>query len=446
MATERLLLLLMNTAAIAAVGSSPYYLFVSSNGPITTGARGSVEASLVPGAGMEAAFLPPTDYLSFHWEVQRPLSVVSRWRRGALISSLIVRSHVPGLYILRAWVRRVDCLRCLPLAHTATTLHVTDSVIGTLSLTQLNRSVTSTNIGYELATNTPTKISFILYDPSRYFSSSFFRFRWHFGDGERRITNDSYAFHIYPRAGIYQAQVEVYVYLSHSQWKSGTFGATLNLLDPINAIEVRNADGEHPKDIMDFHLHVNGSPPLTICWSVSANCIRAVGHACHTVLLERSRDCHVRYPMSEAEPYTLNVRAENGVSSLQTCYKITPWRKGIHPVWFIIPGVTLLTIVLLIILSTTMRSSRSQKDLVEVADFDFSPSGVKSSGWGRGEIFPLCCGPSQSQARQSHSRTTREGRSLLHCSGPPPLDYRTWKHLHPADPGSNPATCSVAQR
>ncbi|XP_078274666.1 transmembrane protein 130 [Rhinoraja longicauda] len=444
MANESLLLLLMNAAAIAAAESAQYFLFASNNGPITTGARGSVEARLVPGAGMETAFLAP-DSLSFHWEVQRPLSVVRRWR-GEMSSSLMVRSPVPGVYRLRAWVRREGCLRCLPLAHTATTLHVTDSVIGNLSLTQLNRSVTSSNTGYELATNAPTKISFILYDPSRYLSTSCFRFRWHFGDGERRITNDSYAFHIYPRAGIYQAHVEVSVYLRHSQRKSGTFGATLNLLDAINTIEVKNADNEHPKDIMDFHLHVNGSPPLTICWSVSPNCIRAVGHACHTVLLERSQDCHVRCPMSDAEPYTLNVRAENGVSSLQTCYKIKPWHKGIHPVWFIIPGVTLFTIVLLIILSPTVRNSRSQKDLVEVADFDFSPSGVKSSRWGPREVFPLCCGPSQSLARQSHSRTTMEGHSLLRCSAPPPLDYRTWGHLDPADPGSNPTNGSVAQR
>ncbi|XP_051878038.1 transmembrane protein 130 [Pristis pectinata] len=431
--TAGALLLLLNAAALGGA-SSPYNLVLINDSPITTGAQGLVEARLVSRAG---GFLSPNS-LAFHWDLRRPLSVVRR-SEGALSCSLTVRSRSPGVYKLRAWVSRADCWGCPPLAHGSTTLHVTDSVMGTLSLTQLNESVTSSTNGYELATKTPTKISFLLYDPSGYFNTSLFHYSWHFGDGEKTITNDSYTFHVYPKAGIYQAHVDVFVFLSHSRRKTGVFGVTLSLLDSIKSIEVKSTDNLHASGIHDLHLHVNGSPPLKICWLLSQNCIPVVGHKCRPVQLDRSQDYNLSCTLGPPEPYTLNVRAENSVSALQTCYRITSWKSGIHPVWFIIPSVTLFTVVLLFILSTTMRSRRSLKDLVEVADFDFSTVGEKLVQERRtlsGKSFPSCCSSGLSLGSKSHSHSAREAHSLLKFSCTLPQDYHTWER-HSVAPGTD---------
>ncbi|XP_072916284.1 transmembrane protein 130 [Hemitrygon akajei] len=422
-------------AALPAGGSSLYNLVLSNDSPITTGAEGLVEARLTHRAG--AQLVP-----RFHWDVPRPLSVVRR-SEGELNSTLVVRSRAPGFYRLRAWVSRPECWRCPPLARGVTVLRVTDSVMGTVSLTQTNRSVTSLTNVYELATNTPTKISFILYDPSGYFNTASFRYSWHFGDGERAVTNDSSVFHVYPKAGVYQAHVDVLASLSHSRRKTGIFGATLSLLDPIKAIEIKSTDDKRTSDIHDFQLHINGSPPLQICWLLSQDCTPVVGHKCRPVHLEHSRNYNLSHSLASPGPYSLSVRAENNVSTFQTCYRVTSWQSGIHQVWFIVLSVTLFTVLLLVVLSTMVRNHRPRKNFVEVADFDFCPSKGKLVHEKRarpGKIASPCCGTGLTLGRESQSHGTREAHSLLRFSGSPPQDYRTWESCSAA-PGTGRSPC-----
>ncbi|XP_072125214.1 transmembrane protein 130 isoform X3 [Mobula birostris] len=317
-----------------------------------------------------------------------------------------------------------------------------DSVMGTVSLTQTNRSVTSLTNGYELATNTPTKISFILYDPSGYFSTALFHYCWHFGDGERAVTNDSNVFHVYSKAGVYQAHVDIFASLSRTRRKIGIFGATLSLLDPIKAIEIERADDKRASDVHDFQLHVNGSPPLQICWLLSQDCAPVVGRKCRPVRLEHSRNYNLSYSAASPGPYSLSVRAENSVSSFQTCYRVTSWQSGVDQVWFIVLSVTLFTVVLLVTLSTMVRNYRPRKDSVEVADFDFCPSEGKLAQERRawlGKTSSPCYGSGLSQ-----SHGTSEAHALLRYSGSLLQGYRTWERWSAAPgTGRSPSTSNA---
>eukprot|EP00061_Rhincodon_typus_P014070 g40866.t1 len=173
------LLLLLNTAVLSGM-CWQYELVLSNDGPITTGAHGTVEARLVPKPGSRQEQLEPQPY-TFHWNVESPLAIV-RSSEQELTSSITVHSLAPKLYALRAWVTRSGCSWCPPLAHGSIKLLVTDFVVGTLSLKQPNGSITFSRKEYELATNIPTQISFILYDPSDYFDTASFRYFWYFGD------------------------------------------------------------------------------------------------------------------------------------------------------------------------------------------------------------------------------------------------------------------------
>ncbi|XP_048408609.1 transmembrane protein 130 isoform X2 [Stegostoma tigrinum] len=410
------LLLLLNTAVLSGM-CWQYELLLSNNGPITTGARGTVEARLVPKPGSRQEQLEPQPY-TFHWNVESPLAIV-RSSEQEFNSSITVRSLAPKLYALRAWVTRTDCSWCPPLAHGSIKLLVTDSVVGTLSLKQPNGSITFSRKEYELATNIPTQISFILYDPSDYFDTASFRYFWYFGDGERMVTNKSYALHIYPTPGTYQLHLDVLAYLNHSQQRTGVYGASLSLLDTIKKIEVMSVDDIHADHKKNFYIYVNGSPPLDVCWLVSRSCIAVIDHSCDLIELPSSTVSNVSYTFRDLGPYTFNVRAKNSVSTLQACYKITTWKNGIHPVWFIVPCVTLFTIILLFVLSIAMRKGSARKDSIEVADFDFSPMSDKSvtEAWApsRGTVH-LCCIPCGRQKHESHSLSRREAHSLLKFS------------------------------
>ncbi|XP_041062818.1 transmembrane protein 130 [Carcharodon carcharias] len=417
------LLLVLNTAVLSGT-CWQYDLVLSNDGPISTGAQGRVEARLVPRAGSRPDPLQPQPY-TFHWYLESPLAIVRRSEQE-LGSTITVRSLAPKVYALRAWVTQNECAWCPPAAHGSTKLYITDSVVGTLSLVQPNGSITSSSKEYELATKSSTKISFILYDPSDYFVTATFRYFWHFGDGERMVTNKSYALHTYPTPGIYQLHVDVVAYLNQSQQKTGVYGASLKLLDTIKEIEVKSVDDTHADHRMDFYLYVNGSPPLKVCWLIFRNCIPVIDHRCRPIELLSSTVANLSYTFSELGPYTFNVKAENSVSTLQACYKITTWQNGTHPVWFIVPCVTLFTVILLFILSVVMRKGSSQKDLVEVADFDFSPmtdKSVKEAWASTRRTVHICCVPCGRVGNRSHSLSGREVHSLLKFSHTQLQDY-----------------------
>ncbi|GCC28051.1 hypothetical protein chiPu_0006477 [Chiloscyllium punctatum] len=410
------LLLLLNTAVLSGM-CLQYELVLSNDGPITTGAQGTVEARLVPKPGSKQEQLESQHY-SFHWNVENPLAIVQSSEQE-LISSITVHSLAPKLYTVSAWVTRRGCSWCPQLAHGSTELLVTDFVVGTLSLKQPNSSTTFSRKGYELATKTPTQISFILYDPSDYFDTASFRYFWYFGDGERMVTNKSYTLHIYPTPGTYQLHVDVLANLNDSQQRTGIYGASLNLQDKIKNIEVKSLDDIHADHRKTFYIYVNGSPPLKICWLVSRSCVSVIDHSCDLMELPSSTVSNVSYTFRDLGPYTFNVKAENSVSSLQACYKITTWKSGIHPVWFIVPCVTLFTIILLFVLSIIMRKGSAQKDSIEVADFDFSPMSDKSvkEAWApsRGTVH-LCCISCGHRKHKSRSLSRREVHSLLKFS------------------------------
>uniref|UniRef100_UPI00398EA270 transmembrane protein 130 n=1 Tax=Pristiophorus japonicus TaxID=55135 RepID=UPI00398EA270 len=422
MASLQLLLLL--SSAVLSGRCSQYYLVLDTDSPITTGARGMVQARLVSRAGARLEAAQPQPY-TFHWYLDSPLAIVGRWERS-LSCSIAVRTQAPKVYTLRAWVTRDGCHWCPPLAHASSKLYVTDSVVGTLSLMQPNGSTMPSTSGYELATQTPTKVSFVRYDPSDYFHTATFRYTWHFGDGERTVTNESYVLHIYPTPGIYQLHVDVLAYLSHSQQKTGVYGASLKLLDAIKEIEVKTINTTHADHRMDFYLYTNGSPPLKMCWLISRNCVPVIEHRCHPVELYRSSAYNLSYTFSEPGSYSFNVRAENSVSALQVCYKISTMQSGTNPVWVIVPCVTLLTIILLFVLSIAMRSSNARKDAIEVADFDFSPVTDKPGQEARvlcRRNTQICCIPRRPLQDQSYNHSAREVHALLKFSHTPLQDY-----------------------
>ncbi|XP_067912989.1 transmembrane protein 130 [Heterodontus francisci] len=423
MTSPNLVLLLLNTAVLSG-SCSQYDLVLSNDGPISTGAQGTVEAKLLSRAGSRPDTVQAHPYI-FHWDLQYPLAIV-RKSEQELSCSITVRSLTPNVYALHAWVTQKWCSWCPPIAHGSTKLLVTDTVVGTLSLTQPNGSIISTSKEYELATKTPTKISFILYDPSDYFNTDSFRYFWQFGDGERMVTNESYTLHTYPTPGIYQLHVDVLAHLNHSQQKTGVYGASLRLLDTIKKIEVKSIEESYTDHRMDFYLYINGSPPLQMCWLISRNCVPVLDPRCHPVELLRSSVYNLSYTFTELGPYTFNVRAENSVSTLQACYKITTWQSGTHPVWFIVPCVTVFTIILLFILSSAMRKGSARKDLVEVADFDFSPVAdkpVKEARVLSRRTIRICCIPCLPAEDELRSLSGREIHSLLKNSHTQLQDY-----------------------
>ncbi|KAK9393131.1 putative transmembrane protein [Crotalus adamanteus] len=183
--------------------------------------------------------------------------------------------------------------------------------------------------------------------------------------------------------------------------KMGHFTRMLKLLeedqakretqDAVRSINITGATEAHVMENLNLSLHIQGSPPLSLCWLIKTECIVLVGDQCHLVMMN-STQYYLNHTFINAGEYCLSIRVENRVNILQSYQEIQIRPLGIHPVSFILPCLILLLATLGLAVYMTFRSPVQQKDLVEVADFDFSPTSTKkppSTGWSCGQF---CCG------------------------------------------------------
>ncbi|NXQ97693.1 TM130 protein, partial [Sagittarius serpentarius] len=202
--------------------------------------------------------------------------------------------------------------------------------------------------------------------------------------------------------------------------KTGDFTTALELLDAVKSINVVGSRETHVMENLSLSLHINGTPPLALCWLIKSECIPLEGEKCHLVVINGS--CYnLSHTFSDAGQYCLSVRVENGVTMLQTYHEIKVWPEGIHPAFFVLICIALVSVMLGLVLYTTFRSNTQQKDLVEVADFDFSPLSDKNlpshSESGCGQI---CC---RSCFLRSSQEAAGESHELLHSFNKPVKMY-----------------------
>nr|XP_020664457.1 transmembrane protein 130 [Pogona vitticeps] len=308
--------------------------------------------------------------------------------------------------------------------HFAAALELLEFIVGNLSVTQIENSSMPEKFGSHPATATLILVSFLLHDPSHYFQTASFVYNWDFGDGTKLTTDEPSVYHNYSTPGTCVVRLEVTaewrqqhrMKTEHSRklvQRTGHFAAALELLDAVQSINIIGSTEARVMENLNLSLHIKGSPPLGLCWLIKTECVPLEGDQCHLVVTNAT-DYSLNHVFSDAGQYCLSVRVENGVNRLQSYREIQVKPLGIHPALFVLPCLALLAVMLGLAVYVTFRSNPQQKDLVEVADFDFSPVSDKTpsgSGWSCG---PLCCQMCVLCPSQESCNTVREHHHLLH--------------------------------
>ncbi|NWH78262.1 TM130 protein, partial [Piaya cayana] len=383
-------------------------LEITNNGPITTGAQATVRASL----SMKNDSFAPNLY-HFNW-IYAPLILVEKSEQQ-FNSVINVAGEFPGTFPVSVWVTHRNCWLCRPVARNVTMLQITEFITGNLTIAQIEDSRFITR-GSSSSTGAMTRISFCLHDPSYYFKSASFVYRWDFGDGVYQITKEPFVYcncstmgnrTVHLKVIAEWEQVGSIVHEREMVQKTGDFSTTLELLDALRSINVVGSRETHVMENMSLSLHINGTLPLALCWLIKSDCIPLEGEKCHLVVINSS--CYnLSHIFSDAGQYCLSVRVENGATMLQTYHEIKVWATGIRPAFFVLLCIALVSGMLGLVLCTTFRSTTQQKDLVEVADFDFSPLSDKNlSSHSESGCGHTCCRScflwsSQGAAKESH--------------------------------------------
>ncbi|KAJ6659783.1 hypothetical protein lerEdw1_018499 [Lerista edwardsae] len=396
-----------------------YHLEITSNGPITTDAQATICATL----HRNSRDVSPAHNQKYHFDwIYAPLSLVEKSERGSK-ATIIVTSPYPGIFPISVQVAHTGCWSCRTLARNLTVLQVSEFIVGNLSVSRIeDRSIVDT---YQSSPERGPMIraSFFLHDPSHYFKAASFVYRWDFGDGTELVTEESSVYHNYSTTGTCVVHLSVVAewmpqessaHRKKSVRRMGHFAAASELMGAVRSIHIVGSREASVMENVNLSLHVQGSPPLSLCWLIKTECDPLEGIQCHLVEM-KATVYHLSHVFSDAGRYCLSVRVENGVNGLQAYQEIHVKPSGIDSIALALPCIALLSALLGLAVYVSFRSSAQPKDLVEVADFDFSPGAAETlpppdSQWC---CRQLCCSNCFASPPQEPGDTVREHHSLL---------------------------------
>ncbi|XP_006906598.1 transmembrane protein 130 [Pteropus alecto] len=401
--------------APAAVAAGRYELHLTTDSPATTGVEVTVTASLV--ASDNGSLVLPTSFhfYRFHW-IHTPLLLTGKTEE-AFSSTIRAVGNTPGDFPVSVWVTAANCWICQPVARSLLVLSITEFLMGNLVVTQ-NTSLPWPNY----LAKTALKISFLLHDPSNFFKTASFLYSWDFGDGTQMITEDSVVYYNYSITGTVTVKLRVV-----AEWeratpdagkgvaqRTGDFSTSLKLQETLRGIQVSGPTQLQNFQKMTVTLNFLGSPPLTLCWRLKPECLPLEEGECHPVSVAGTA-YNLTYVFREPGDYCFSIRAENVISKTHQYHRIQVWPSSMQPAVFAFPCATLITMMLALIMYLTLRHATHQKDMVEVADFDFSPMSDKNLEPPTGVkcCCQMCCRPFFLETPSEYLEVVRESHGLL---------------------------------
>ncbi|KAJ7305882.1 hypothetical protein JRQ81_010248, partial [Phrynocephalus forsythii] len=337
-------LLLFQAASAAAL----YDLEVSNNGPITTDAQATLHAILhVKNEGSSST---QGGKYCFNW-IYGPLTLVEKLEHGAN-ATIVVTTPFPGIFPVSVQVTHVGCWFCPTLTQGLAVLQVSEyvqqvQVKRKFLLTEKHLIYTWT-VWNDIMSLVFTRTALTTVEPFAYHNYS---------------TPGTCVVHLQVTAEWRKHQMKT----QHSQTivrKTGHFAAALELLDAVQSINIVGSTEVHVMENLNFSLHIQGSPPLSLCWLIKTECVSLEADQCH-LMVTNATDFHLNHVFRDAGQYCLSVRVENGINMLQSFREIQVKPLGIHPAFFVLPCLTLLSVMLGLAVYVTFRSNPQQKDLVE---------------------------------------------------------------------------------
>ncbi|MEQ2195341.1 hypothetical protein XENOCAPTIV_011218 [Xenoophorus captivus] len=216
----------------------------------------------------------------------------------------------------------------------------------------------------ELASDVPTETMFELFDPQRNFSAAKFTYTWDLGNGEVIQGTEPVVHYHYSEPGNYTLRLDVGMNMAqYAPPITGVYSKDVQVLDAIKNIEL-----EGPSDYMvsqdsSLAFHVDGSPPMWVCWRFLKNCLPDLTSGCTlTMLYENSLE--LNHTFTSAGVHCLDISVRNDISKLQTSFSLYVRRNDHSHLLFILSCAAVLIATFSFILVITCRPWQQSKSQV----------------------------------------------------------------------------------
>ncbi|XP_068162129.1 transmembrane protein 130 [Antennarius striatus] len=240
------------------------------------------------------------------------------------------------------WVLMLLLLFILGVAETLGPLVELENVAGKLVFYQTEGNATYVRDTGELASDIPTETMFELFDPQKNFSGAKFTYTWDLGNGEVIQGTEPVVRYNYPESGNYTLRLKLGVNVTeHAPLLTDSYSKDVQVLDAIKHIELKGPSDYQVSQNTSLAVHVDGSPPMWVCWHILPNCVLDTTSECTLTKLYENT-LHLNLTFTSAGIHCLDISVRNDISKLQTSFSLYVKRSNNANLLFMLSSAAIL--------------------------------------------------------------------------------------------------------
>uniref|UniRef100_A0A671W4E6 Transmembrane protein 130 n=1 Tax=Sparus aurata TaxID=8175 RepID=A0A671W4E6_SPAAU len=204
------------------------------------------------------------------------------------------------------------------------------NIAGKLVFYQMDGNATYVRDTGELASDIPTETMFELFDPQKSFSKAKFTYTWDLGNGEVIKGTEPVVRYHYAESGNYTLRLKVGVNVTeYAPLLTDFYSMDVQVLDAIKNIELKGPSDYEVSQNTSLAFHVDGSPPMWVCWRFLPNCVPDTSGGC-TLSMLYENTLRLNHTFTSIGVHCLEITVRNDVSKLETSFSLYVKRGNTH--------------------------------------------------------------------------------------------------------------------
>ncbi|KAK5850592.1 hypothetical protein PBY51_001459 [Eleginops maclovinus] len=234
------------------------------------------------------------------------------------------------------WILMLLPLVALGEAEISDPLTDLENIAGKLVFYQMEGNATYVRDTGELASDIPTETMFELFNPPKNFSLAKFTYTWDLGNGEVIQGTEPVIRYNYSESGNYTLRLKVGGKVTTlSPLLTDVYSTDVQVLDAIKNIEMKGPADYEVSQNTSLAFHVDGSPPIWVCWRFLPNCVPDLTGGCTLTMLYENT-LRLNHTFTSTGVHCLDISVRNEISKLQTSFSIYVKRSNNAHMFFIL--------------------------------------------------------------------------------------------------------------
>lgn len=215
----------------------------------------------------------------------------------------------------------------------------------------------------ELASDVQTETMFELSDPQQTLGAEGLTYTWDLGNGKVIQGKEPVVRYLYSESGNYTLQLKVGTNITTSSSAlTGIYSTDIKVLDAVKHIELKEPSDYPVSQNIGLSFHVDGSPPMWVCWKFLHDCVPDPTATCTLTMLYENI-LHLNHTFTSAGVHCLDISVSNDISKKQTSFSLYVKENSKPHVFFIVSSAAVFLAMFSFIAMIACRPRRSRQQI-----------------------------------------------------------------------------------